>query len=358
MGFSFSKKTSSNSSNSNANTYVDESQQPYLDDIRDQAQTLNAEGMPVEGVAGINPTLSGAINAGNMAGGMQVGAGTNLMALGAGQTGGTNAAMNYANTAMGGTAANGINTAINTGNAMAGNTAMANAAVNNGFNQGNVDAAMAAAMPGLQNMINASTRDITRDLNENQLTAIGSQAAGSGNSGSSRAGMMAGIATRGALDRSADVGANILNNANNMYTNMEANKAAQNAGFQQGTNLANASAYNANLGLGANVGANAYNANTASNEFGANLANQIGVQGVNNMATGANMANTGVNMAMNSGNILRDYEQQLLANQYQQGMSPYNSLNFYNQIVGAPTTLSTATASSTGTSKSGGFGFG
>jgi len=355
--FSFGGSKSKSSSNSSSKTYVDESQQPYLDDIRDQAQTLNEGGMPVAGVAGINPTLSGAINAGNMAGGMQVGAGTNLMALGASQTGGTNAAMNYANTAMGGTAANGINTAVNTGNTMAANTGMANAAVNAGFNQGNVDSAMAAAMPGLQNMINASTRDITRDLNENQLTAISSQAAGSGNSGSSRAGVMEGIATRGALDRSADVGANILNNANNMYTNMEANRAAQNAGFQQGTNLANASAYNANLGLGANVGTNAYNANIANNQFGANLANQIGVQGVNNMSTGANMANTGVNMAMNSGNILRDYEQDLLNYDYNVGMAPFNSLNFYNNIVGAPNNLSNATSSSKGSSNSFNAGF-
>jgi hypothetical protein len=356
--FSFGGSKSKSSSNSSSKTYVDGSQQPYLNDIRGQAQTLNAEGMPVAGVAGINPTLSGAINAGNMSGGMQVGAGTNLMALGASQTGGTNAAMNYANTAMGGTAANGINTAVNTGNTMAANTGMANAAVNNGFNQGNVDSAMTAAMPGLQNMINASTRDITRDLNENQLTAISSQASGSGNSGSSRAGIMEGIATRGALDRSADVGASILNNANNMYTNMEANRASQNAGYRQGTNLANASAYNANLGLGANVGTNAYNANIANNQFGANLANQIGVQGVNNMSTGANMANTGVNMAMNSGNILRDYDQDLLNYDYNVGMAPYNSLNFYNNIVGAPNNLSSAESSSKGKSNSFNAGFG
>jgi hypothetical protein len=217
---------------------------------------------------------------------------------------------------------------------------------------------MTAAMPGLQNMINASTRDITRDLNENQLTAISSQASGSGNSGSSRAGIMEGIATRGALDRSADVGASILNNANNMYTNMEANRASQNAGYRQGTNLANASAYNANLGLGANVGTNAYNANIANNQFGANLANQIGVQGVNNMSTGANMANTGVNMAMNSGNILRDYDQDLLNYDYNVGMAPYNSLNFYNNIVGAPNNLSSAESSSKGKSNSFNAGFG
>jgi hypothetical protein len=63
-------------------------------------------------------------------------------------------------------------------------------------------------------------------------------------------------------------------------------------------------------------------------------------------------------MSQGAGQMQRDYDQQLLNNQYQTAMAPYNSLNFYNQIVGAPNNLSTATSSSTGSSRSGGFGFG
>jgi hypothetical protein len=63
-------------------------------------------------------------------------------------------------------------------------------------------------------------------------------------------------------------------------------------------------------------------------------------------------------MAQGAGDQQRAYDQQLLQQQYQQGMAPYNSLNFYNSVVGAPNNLSTATSQSTGKSKSGGFGFG
>ncbi len=52
------------------------------------------------------------------------------------------------------------------------------------------------------------------------------------------------------------------------------------------------------------------------------------------------------------------YDQQLLQNQYQAAMSPFNSLNFYNNIVGAPNNLSQADSSSNSSSMSvsGGFG--
>jgi len=63
-------------------------------------------------------------------------------------------------------------------------------------------------------------------------------------------------------------------------------------------------------------------------------------------------------MAAGAGDQQRAYDQQLLGNQYQQGMAPYNSLNFYNSVVGAPNNLSTATASSKGSSSSIGMSFG
>jgi hypothetical protein len=197
-----------------------------------------------------------------------------------------------------------------------------------------------------------------RNLQETQLTGIASQAAGTGNSGSSRAGVMAGIAARGAGDRIGDISSQMRGQAYNTALNIGANQASQNAGFQQQANLGNQNAYNSARQFGTGVGQNAYNTNQQNQQFGAGMAQQIGQQGVNNMMSGQNMMNTGIGMSQGAGQMQRDYDQQLLNNQYQTAMAPYNSLNFYNQIVGAPNNLSTATSSSTGSSRSGGFGFG
>ena len=56
--FSFGGSKSKSSSNSNSRTYVDRAQAPYLNDVRSRAKNLNSQGMPVEGVAGINPRLN------------------------------------------------------------------------------------------------------------------------------------------------------------------------------------------------------------------------------------------------------------------------------------------------------------
>lgn len=356
MGFSFSSKKSKNSSQSNAETFVDPNQQPFLSDIRNQAKNLNAQGMPVEGVANFNPTLQNAMNAANQGGSMQAGAGAGVMAQGSAATAGTGNALNFATGAMGGTAQGGINTAMGAGNNYAGGAANVNAANNSGVNMGNVGGMINNNV--LSGQIDAASRDVMRNLQENQLTGIASQAAGTGNSGSSRAGVMAGIAARGAGDRIGDIASQMRGQAYNTALNIGANQASQNAGFQQQANMANQNAYNSARNFGTGVGQSAYNTNQENQRFGAGMSQQIGQQGVANMRTGQDMMNTGIGMSQGAGQTQRDYEQQLLANKYQQGMSPYNSLNFYNQLVGAPTTLSTATASSKGSSKSGGFGFG
>lgn len=344
----FSRNRSRQSNQSEANTFVDPDQRPYLSDIRGQAQQLNSQGMPVEGVAGISPQMQGTLNRAGQIGNIQMGAGTQLMGNASGQTAGTGMALNYANQAIGGNANQGIGTALNTGQNMANMSGMSLAANNSGFNQANLNNYINNDV--LDAQITGATRDIFRNLNENQMTGIASQAAGTGNSGSSRAGVMAGIAQRGAYDRAADVAADMRGQAYNTALNLEANRASQNAGFQQQTNLANQNAYNSALTAGANLGAGQYNTNLQNQQFGASMAQNIGQQGVNNMLSGQQMANTGLGVAQGAGQYMRDYEQQLLNNQYQQAMSPYNSLNFYNQIVGAPNNLSTARSSSRGRS--------
>ncbi len=346
--FSFGKKKSSSESESSGSTFVDPNQSPYLQDIYGQAQQLNAQGMPVEGVAGINGMLGGALGTAYGAGGMQAGVGANMMASGANATQGTGMALNYAGGAMGGNAQGGINTAMGSGQGMANMAGMMGAANNQGFNAANAGQYMNNSV--LNGQIDAASRDVVRNLQENQLTGIASNAAGTGNSGSSRAGVMAGIAARGAGDRIGDISASMRGQAYNTGLGIEANRASQNAGFQQQANQANQGAYNNMLQFGAGIGQNAYNTNQQNQQFGANMAAQLGQQGYGNMMSGANMMNQGIGMQQGAGQYMRDYEQQLLNNQYQQAMSPFNSLNFYSNLVGAPNNLSEQSSNSSSSS--------
>ena len=427
--FSFGKNKSKSSSNSSSNTYVDPTQQPYRQDLMRQAQDLNSGGMPVEGVAGINNNLRTTLNDQYAGGNMIANAGGAMGQFGNGMARqGYGGAMNYANRAMGSGPMRGAGFAFGAGNQYAsgaqgfdaaqggganfgmannmGNSASTagpasmNSAVNQGFDQSNLSNYINNDV--LQGQIDASTRDITRNLNENQLTGSASNAAASGNSGSSRRAVMDAIATRGANDRSADIASNMRGNAYNQALGIEAGRASQNAGFQQGANQANANfmqnanQFNAgqqnqlrsqgftmggnqlqnnlsrqqqadqfNAGqvnqarqFGTGVGQGAFNANTSNNQFGADMAFRGGAAGVGMQQTGANMIGSGLDRAQGSGQYDRDYEQQMQNYQYRQGMAPYNSLNFYNDIVGAPNNLSSATSSSKGSSKSLNFGFG
>ena len=523
--FSFGGSKSKSSSNSNSNTYVDPNQQPYLNDIRGRAQQLSQNGMPVEGVANVNPRLNTGLHNQFEGGRRYQDSGMNMSTNGfrMGQDGYASA-KRYGNNALDEEASTGFNFANNGGTGYAqnagtadiaqgggvnldmannmrnnasfagpsfnfganvgnarnyGNQAMmGNAASANGFNSGVVNqagglASQSAGMSNqgfdmnnvskymnndvLQGQIDAASRDVTRNLNENQLPGIQSAAAGSMNSGSSRTGNAIGVATRGAQDAIYDISSNIRGNAFNTGLGIEANRAQQNAqmgqqnqqfntgainnmasqglgiagnqtgmnaGFNQQTNMANQNAFNnfagqgfgidasrasenagygqqANMynaqagnsllsqgyGIGANqigdnlsrqqqgnqfnagvynsarqfgtgAAANAYNNNTQTNQFGANMMNDYGNQGMRNMAAGQDMFQRGNQDQLASGQYGRDYTQQLLNRQYQQQMAPYNSLNFYNDIIGAPNNLSSANSSSKGSSKSLNFGFG
>ena len=426
--FSFGKSKQSSNSTSASNTYVDSSQQPFLNDIRNQAQQLNSNGMPVEGVAGINPNLAGALQNQYSGGNMQAMAGTGLMNSGSALAGGQQQALRFGNQAMMGSPNAGSNFAFGAGNQYAGGTqgfnaaqggganfgmannmgnsastagpASMNAASNSGFNINNVGNYINNDV--LQGQIDASTRDITRNLQQNTLPSIQGQAAGSGNSGSSRVGNMMGTAMGMANESIGDISANMRGNAFNTGLGIEAGRASQNAQFQQGANQANANfmqnanQFNAgqqnqlrsqgfNMGgdqlqnnlnrqqqadqynagqfnqarqFGTGIGQGAFNTNQQNQQFGADMSARMGLAGVNNMQTGAGMFNTGVRQQLGAGQYGRDYEQQLYNQQFRQAMSPYNSLEFYNQLVGAPNNLSNAssTSSSKGSSMNLGFG--
>jgi hypothetical protein len=63
--------------------------------------------------------------------------------------------------------------------------------------------------PFVDGMIDASSRDVVRNLLENQLPGINRSAVGGGNLNSTRAGVESAIAQRGAADRLADLSSNI-----------------------------------------------------------------------------------------------------------------------------------------------------
>jgi hypothetical protein len=74
-------------------------------------------------------------------------------------------------------------------------------------------AARYADNPYVDGMIDANSRDINRNLYENEIPGIDRAAAGSGNINSSRTGIASGIAQRGAADRIGDISAQIRHDA-------------------------------------------------------------------------------------------------------------------------------------------------
>jgi hypothetical protein len=103
-----------------------------------------------------------------------------------------------------------------------------------------------ANSPYADSMIDAANRDVSRDLNETQLPTLALNAAGSGNTNSTRTGITQGILQRGASDRMADTAANIRGQLFNTGLGM--------AQTQYNTNTSNALQANGQLGTAAQLG--------------------------------------------------------------------------------------------------------
>lgn len=149
-----------------------------------------------------------------------------------------------------------------------------------------------ANSPYANGLIDASSRDVTRNLYENQLPSAGLRASGTGNTNSTRAGVESAILQRGAADRLTDLSSSIRSNLfntglsqgqsqyNQNLTNMlNANSGLLNsfnsgvAGLNTGQGYAagNFDALNAAGGLYQNQNQNQLNANMAQfNEANAN----------------------------------------------------------------------------------------
>lgn len=289
-------------------------QEPYLRSLYANAANLyNNYGMPDKQVAGLNPYLAQGID---QAYGFSQGGGQDIY---------TAQLLSSLNNL------GGYDTAGMAANRMAGGNVY-NAPMTSGMDMRTLG--MAVNNPYLDGMVSAATRGDYRNLTENQLTGNAAAAAGTGNSGSSRRAVMDAIAMRGYQDRVSDV-------ASNMYGNA----------YSQGLGLANQTAL---ANQQARLSTNALNAGLMGQ--GANLAANLGEQGQRGLGqayqTGANNAQ----MAQDSGNYLRQYQQQLLDTMYSNQMNPYQSLEMYKSFIGAPTVLSSSNSIGLNNSRSTSFG--
>lgn len=408
-----------NASQSQQNVYG--AQDQYLRDIYSQASNLYNNGsLPNQQVADLDQRMFA--NAGFASGGgndiytqqlQQALANTqgfntasnaaNRMASGNAFQAGTVANANYGSAGqlagMAGTANAQFATDPNLGfaNRLAGN------AGSSGGAQSALDIGLAgniANNPYINGQIDAASRDVVRNLQENQLTGNASAAAATGNSGSSRRAVMDAIAMRGAGDRVADISAGIRGAAYQQGVATAAEQANLNANLRQNNQQYNTGQFNQLLGQGASMEQQRALQNaqigTQNSQFNTGQYNQLLGQGgafsqqqslqnsqlasqnqalnANLMAQGGSLAynigqagqagtrdayNTGANnanMTTNTGAMVNQYQQQLLDANYNNAMNPYNSLAMYNSILGGPTVLSNSNSIGYDNSRSSSFG--
>ena len=188
-------------------------------------------------------------------------------------------------------------------------------------------AAEYADNPFMTGMIDAASRDVTRNLYENQLPGIAAYSAGSGNLGSSRRGMQEAIAQRGAADRIGDIASGLRGDSwrqglgyANQIASQNANLGQQQQQFNQGQQF-NAAGQLAGLGQ-AGTG-NLMNAG----QWGVGGQAGLGAQGANMLNQGANMMGQGGNYANNMfGNAFNFANQR---QQQQQRNFDYNQAQHY-----------------------------
>ena len=301
-----------NLSQSGQNIYG--AQEPFIGDIYNQAAGLYyGYGMPNREVAGINPALATGLG---QQFGFSQGVGNDIFTAQLMQS--------LANTG-------GFDTASMAANRMAGGNVYG-APINRGIDMRT--AAQASYNPYLDGQIDAASRDVVRNLNENVLTGNAAMAAGTGNSGSSRRAVMDAIAARGTADRVADISSTMRGQAYDRGLGIAAQQGLANQQTMFGTNQLNADL----MGQGANL---AFNVGQAG-QTGLGQAYQTGVN------------NAG--LATDTGNYLRQYQQQLLDTAYGNQMNPYNSLQMYKSLIGDPTVLSSANSIGLDQSSSNSFG--
>ncbi|WP_444897893.1 tail fiber domain-containing protein [Microbulbifer sp. SSSA005] len=268
---------------SKSQSYLDEDQKGYLNDIWGEGQRLYNSGQSP--VADLTPEMQQYIQA-------AMGFGNTANGYASQVTGASN---DFGNTAD--TMQNYLNQVMGSGGYQT--------PMQNGVDMNTVNSLIDNDL--INSQITASTRDIYRDLNENQLPGIASGAVSTGNTGSTRRGVAEAIAARGADDRASDVAAGIRSNAYDQAVQVAANQSSANQGAQLTTNNLNSSLATNNFG-------------TAGNLF------NTGFGSAYNMGMG------GVSMMGQGGNAMQNYMQQV-------AMAPWQKLQLYQGSVGNPIVL-------------------
>jgi hypothetical protein len=190
-------------------------------------------------------------------------------------------------------------------------------------------AAQYANNPYIDGMIDASGRDVTRQLSEQTLPTLNRQFSGTGNTNSTRAGVQAAIAERGAADRLADMSSNIRGQF--------FGKGLEQGQSQFNQNLQNSLQANSQL-------LNAFNS---------------GMGGLN---SGQNLASGYFDQLNAAGGLFQNQEQRELdaarAQFNETNQNPLDFINSYMRSVGGNyggTSNSTSTAPSTGGGLGGGI---
>jgi hypothetical protein len=191
--------------------------------------------------------------------------------------------------------------------------------------------------PYMDGMVDAASRDIKRNLYENELPTLNMQATATGNLNSSRAGAAEAIATRGAADRVGDISAQLRGGAYQsglgLANTQWAQQLAGRGGAAGGMASLGQTGYTAGLG-GAGIGRDYWqgglNAQLGANQTYANMG-----------STGLNAAGGAYNTGMGTLAGVRDAAgmqqanmQTALNNQYYQYQAPWDALNQYGGIVG------------------------
>jgi hypothetical protein len=133
--------------------------------------------------------------------------------------------------------------------------------------------------PFVDGLINASSRDVVRNLYENQLPGIDRAASGGGNLNSTRAGVESAIAQRGAADRLSDMSSEIRSKF---------------------------------FGQGLDASRNQYNQNLQNMLAANNDLMRAGQFGLDALGTTQNMASMGFNQGQAAGDLFRNYDQSML----------------------------------------------
>ena len=301
------------SGKSKTKSYVFKPQADKLRGIYDRAEALSQTGVPVQQTAGVNRGLAAGIS------GLQ----ENLL--------GDYGREVLQSRGLTDTAASASGAAVTDPRALASSGERATAARFSRFDP----RALAPYIDNdiLQGQIDASSRDIVRNLREQDLPGIDSAfSGGAGGASSSRRGVAQGIAARGAADRISDVSAKIRGDAYNRALGIQTGREAQDVDRAQQASLANQQMYNALLDRGAQL-----------REQG--LGRQISGSGsalqqlLARVRGGTDLLTESAEQKIRGGGLQRSLEQEQLDEQYRRQYQPFQSLNWLSGIIGDPTVL-------------------